>query len=107
MLILETETELSPEEVVARAKEFFAGRLSPYTGFLLDSGPAHARFHTEAGTLTIGVGRRDGRNVVRGSTSRLHHGLSQFLAILSRPEEVRQARVGPRATMAALPAVGP
>jgi hypothetical protein len=106
MLILETETELPPEEVVARAKEFFTGRLSPYTGFVLDSGPSHVRFHTEAGVLTVGVGRRGDRNVVRGSTSRLHHGLSQFLAIVSRPEEVRQHAIGPRPTPNALPAGG-
>jgi hypothetical protein len=106
MLILETVTELTAEEVVTRAKEFFTGRLSPYTGFLMDSGPAYARFHTEAGVLTIGVGQRDGKTVVRGSTSRLNQGLSQFLVTLSRPEEVRQSLVGPHPAPAALPAGG-
>jgi hypothetical protein len=106
MLILETVTELPSEEVVARAKEFFAGRLSPYTGFVLDSGSSHVRFHTEAGVLTIGMGQRDGRTVVRGSTSRLHHGLSQFLVTLSRPEEVRQSLAGPRRAVGALPSGG-
>jgi hypothetical protein len=106
MLILETEPEVPLAEIVPRAKEFFAGRLSPYTGFLLDSSDTHVRFHTEAGVLTIGVGRRGDRTVVRGSTSRLHHGLSQFLATLSRPEAVRQNRIGPRSSPAVLPAGG-
>jgi hypothetical protein len=106
MLILETETEIPPVEVVERAKEFFTGRLSPYTGFVLDSSESHVRFHTEAGTLTIGMGRRGDRNVVRGSTSRLHHGLSQFLTTLARPEDVRRSLVGSQATRPALPAGG-
>jgi hypothetical protein len=106
MLILETETELPTDEVVARAKQFFTGRFSPYTGFVLDSSPGHVRFHTEAGVLTIGTGRRDGRTVVRGSTSRLHHGLSQFLVTLSNPEQVRQNLGGPRPAPAILPSGG-
>jgi len=105
MLILETETEVAAADVVARAKEFFAGRLSPYTGFVSDSSDSHVRFHTEAGVLTIGVGQHEGRTIVRGSTSRLHHPLSQFLGTLSRPESVRQSLAGPRGTHAALPAV--
>jgi len=104
MLILETITELAPDEVVARATEFFTGRFSPYTGFLMDSGPSHIRFHTEAGVLTIGVGTRDGSTVVRGSTSRLNQGLSQFLTTLSFPEDVRQNRISPHPAPAALPA---
>jgi hypothetical protein len=104
MLILETITELAPDDVVVRAKEFFTGRFSPYTGFVMDSGPTHVRFHTEAGVLTIGVGHRDGRTVVRGSTSRLNQGLSQFLTTLSFPEDVRQNLVGPHPAPAALPA---
>jgi hypothetical protein len=96
MLILETETELPPQEVVSRAKEFFASRLSPATAYLLDASDTHVRFHTEAGILTVGVGRRDDRWVVRGSTSRLHQVLSQFLGTLSRPEAVRQNLGGVR-----------
>lgn len=96
MLIQEVETELPAGEVVRRAKEFFTQRFSPYAGFTADVGDAHARFSTEAGELTVGVGRRDGRTVVRGSTSRMHHELSQFLATLgAHPEEVRDNARGP------------
>jgi hypothetical protein len=90
MLILEVETELSGPELVSRAKEFFTSRFSPATGFVQDASDSHIRFHTEAGVVTIGVAKRDGRTVVRGSSSRLHHPLSQFLASVARPEEVRQ-----------------
>ncbi len=89
MLIQEVATELSAAEVVQRARDFFTLRFSPYAGFAEDEGPSHIRFSTEAGDLTIGVGTRDGVRVVRGSTSRLHHELSQFLVTLGTPEEVR------------------
>lgn len=90
MLIQEVATDLSPEEVVARARAFFTTRQSPYAGFVEEESGTHIRFRVEAGSLTVGVGRREGRNVVRGSTSRLQHGLSQFLSTLARPEQVRR-----------------
>lgn len=104
MLLLEVETDLPPAEVIERAKAFFTTRLSPETAFVLDESESHVRFHTEVGVLTLGVGRRGGRNVVRGSTSRLHQALSQFLTTLEVPEEVRQNLVGPHPAPRALPA---
>jgi hypothetical protein len=104
MLILEVETELPASEVVSRAKQFFTGRLSPATGFVQDESDSHVRFHTEAGVLTIGVAKRDGRMVVRGSTSRLHQALSQFLSTVTRPEHVRQNLGGPHPAPPKLPA---
>lgn len=95
MLILEVLTPLPPQEVVERAKGFFQGRFSPYTGFLSDSSDHHARFQFEAGVLTVGAVPQGDRTLVRGSTTRLHHELSQFLATLAPPEEVRQNLVGP------------
>jgi hypothetical protein len=95
MLIQEVVTDLPAEEVVRRAKEFFSLRLTPYAAFTEDGGEGHVRFSTEAGDLTIGVGRQGDRNLVRGSTSRMHHELSQFLTTLAPPEEVRQNLPGP------------
>jgi len=40
----------------------------------------------------------EGRRLVRGSTSRMHHELSQFLSTLAPPEEVRQSVPGPGAS---------
>lgn len=99
MLIQEVLTDLSPEEVVLRAKEFFRTRLSAYTGFLEEESDHHVKFHMEAGDLAIGASPGEGgRTKVRGSTSRAHHELSQFFATLAPAEEVRQNLPGPGAS---------
>jgi hypothetical protein len=98
MLILETVTELPAEEVIRRARDFFTLRLNAYGAFEEDSSPSHLRLSAEAADLTIGVGSRDGHTHVRGSTSRMHHELSQFLSTLAPPEEVRQNVAGPGAS---------
>ena len=98
MLIQEVLTELLPEEVIQRARDFFSLRLTPYAAFTEDEGPTHIRFSTEAGDLTIGVGEQEGRRLVRGSTSRRHHELSQVLSTPAPPEEVRQNLPGPGAS---------
>jgi len=95
MLIQEVETELAPEEVIAQARTFFSLQFSPYAGFEEDSSEAHIRLSSEAGDITIGVMTRDGRTVVRGSSSRMHHEISQFFATIAPPEEVRQNLPGP------------
>ena len=95
MLIQEVETDLTPQEVIAQARSFFSMQFSPYAGFEEDASESHIRFATEAGDVTIGVGAKEGKTVVRGSSSRLHHEVSQFLTTLSAPEEVRQNVPGP------------
>ena len=95
MLIQEVLTELAPQEVIERAREFFTLRLTPYAAFTEDAGPAHIKFDTEAGDVVIGVGKDGERTMVRASTSRLHHEVSQFLSTLAPPEEVRQNVPGP------------
>ena len=98
MLILETVTELPAEEVIRRARDFFMLRLTPYAAFEEESGPTHLKLSNEAADVAIGVGTQDGLTHVRGSTSRMHHELSQFLATLAPPEEVRQNIPGPGAS---------
>ena len=98
MLQQEVLTELATPEVIQRARDFFTLRFSPYAGFTEDGGDTWIRFTTEAGDLTIGVGEQEGRRLVRGSTSRMHHELSQFLMTLATPEEVRQSVPGPGAS---------
>lgn len=95
MLIQEVLTDIPPEEIIQRAREFFSLRLTPYAGFTEDAGPTHIRLSSEAAEITIGVGHQEGRQVVRASTSRMHHEVSQFLATLAPPEEVRQNVPGP------------
>ena len=98
MLIQEVLTDIPAHEVVERARTFFTERFSPYAAFAEDAGETHIKFSTEAGDLTIGVGRQGDHNLVRGSTSRMHHELSQFLSTLAPPEEVRQSTPGPGAS---------
>ncbi|MEX2582249.1 MAG: hypothetical protein WD766_03200 [Gemmatimonadota bacterium] len=98
MLVQEVTTDLSPAEVIRLAREFFATRFTPYGAFAEDSSDSHITFRVEAGELVIGTGTKGGRTVVRGSTSRLHHELSQFLVTIAPAEEVRQNAIGPGAS---------
>ena len=98
MLIQEVLTDLPPAEIIDRAKEFFTMRLSQYTALVSDEGDGFVKFDIEAGEVVIGTVPKDGRTLVRGSTSRLHHELSQFLTTIAPPEEVRQNLVGPGAS---------
>jgi hypothetical protein len=95
MLIQEVLTDVPPEQVVQRARDFFTERLTPYAAFAEDASDHHIRFTTEAGEVMIGVGRQHDRFLVRGSTSRMHHEVSQFLSTLAPPEEVRASLPGP------------
>jgi hypothetical protein len=95
MLIQEVITDLAPGEVIDRAREFFTTRFTPYAGFVADESATHIVFRFEAGELMIGAMEEDGGTRVRGSTSRVHHELSQFLTTLAPAEEVRQNTPGP------------
>lgn len=96
MLVQEVDTHLSPSEVLERAREFFTTRFSPYTAMTEDSSETHVKFETEAGELLVAAfPGEEGRTRVRGSTSRMHHELSQFLMMLAPAEEVRQNVSGP------------
>ena len=54
--LLETTTELGADEVLARAKIFFANRPSLYSTFLDKEGPSFASFRGQGGEeLVIGV----------------------------------------------------
>lgn len=98
MLVLEVLTDVPPAEVISRAREFFTTRFTPYGAFVEKEGENHLSFQMEAGELVLGAVEQEERTLVRGSTSRLHHELSQFLATLAPPEEVRQNSLGPGAS---------
>lgn len=95
MLVQEVSTHLSPGEVVRLAREFFTTRFTPYGAFVQEESESHIVFGFDAGELVIGTVEEDGRTLVRGSTSRVHHELSQFLSTLAPAEEVRQNATGP------------
>ncbi|MEX2572611.1 MAG: hypothetical protein WD737_15020 [Gemmatimonadota bacterium] len=98
MLIQVVRTDLAPAEVIRRARDFFSTRFTPYGAFAQEESETHIVFRVEAGELVIGTGTIEGRTVVRGSTSRMHHELSQFLATLAPAEAIRQNALGPGAS---------
>ncbi len=95
MLVQEVRTEMEPREVIRLAREFFTTRFTPYAAFVQEESEGHISLSTDAGEVVIGTGREGDRTVVRGSTSRLHHELSQFLATLDPAGDVRQNVLGP------------
>jgi hypothetical protein len=95
MLVQEVNTQLAPAEVIERAKAFFLSRNNAYTAFVVESDDQHARFHVDTGEVMIGAVPKDGQTQVRGSSSRLHHEIGQFLATLAPPEEVHDEAAGP------------
>jgi hypothetical protein len=95
MLVQEVRTDVAPAEVVRRAREFFTTRFSPYAAFVESESDRHITFRLDAGEVVIGTVSDEGFTLVRASTSRLHHELSQFLSTLAPPEEVRQNAPGP------------
>ena len=95
MLTQEVRTELAPEEVIERAKDFFATRFSQGSGFLAAEGPRHVKFDFDMGELVIGAIPQGDRTLVRGSSSRLHRQVSLFLSTLAPPEGIRDNLLGP------------
>jgi hypothetical protein len=95
MLVQEVVTDYPPAEVVRLAKDFFTTRFTAYPAFVETESETHVAFRMDAGELVIGTSEVGGRTLVRGSTSRIHHELSQFLATLAPAESVRQNSLGP------------
>ena len=95
MLVQEVVTDIASEEVVRMAREFFMSRFSQYSAFVQEESDAHIVMSFDTGEVVIGTVPDDGRTKVRGSTPRVHHELSQFLATLAPAEEVRQNNPGP------------
>jgi len=94
MPVQEVRTRMEPAEVIRLARDFFATRFTPYGAFVESESETHLAFRLEAGELVIGTNVEEGQTVVRGSTSRVHHELSQFLSTLAPPESVRQNALG-------------
>jgi hypothetical protein len=95
MLVQEVNTRIPPAEVIPRAKDFFTTRFTAYTSSETESDGQHIRLSVEEGEVMIGVMEKDGQTLVRGSSSRLHHEIGQFLATLAPAEEVRDNAIGP------------
>jgi hypothetical protein len=79
----ETFTTLSPPEVLAAAKHFFARSNSIYTAFLDMEGPTFVSLRGMGGEeVVVGVMQRDGVTVVSGSTYMFDQQVARFLSSL-------------------------
>ena len=81
--VQEAATTLSPPDVIAAAKTFFARRNGIYTAFLEREGPSHATFRGQGGEeIVIGAVERDGDTQVTASTYLFDQQVARFLASL-------------------------
>ncbi len=79
----ETMTTLSPEEVLAQAKDFFARRANIYAAFLDKEGPTFVALRGQGGEeVIIGVRRLEGGTQVTGSTYIFDQQVARFFSTL-------------------------
>lgn len=79
----ETATTLSPADVIAAAKHFFARRNSIYTAFPDMEGPNFVSMRGMGGEeVVIGAVEKDGHTAVSGSTYMFDQQVARFLASL-------------------------
>jgi hypothetical protein len=82
-MILEYRTTLTPADVLARAKPFFARRNPLYAAFLEKEGETFATFRGQGGEeLVIGVAPVEGGTIVRASTYLFDMQAQRFFAML-------------------------
>ena len=90
----EAPTTLSPAEVVAAAKEFFAKRSSIYTAFVEKEGPGYVTLRGQGGEeIVIGAAPAEGGSRVTGSTYLFDQQVARFLATLPTRDVVIGAAV--------------
>ena len=87
-MIKETTTGLGPEQVLQRAKEFFAGTDSLSPANLVDESDRHVTFATFRSRLAISAWRDEetGETRVRVSTLRRHDAVGKFLSSITALE---------------------
>lgn len=81
-MIRETLVELTPEDVLNRAKRFFTEAESGYSGTIVEEGDGFIRFQTFRGKLAVFAIREGDVTRVRCSTLRYHPSLGKFLLSL-------------------------
>jgi hypothetical protein len=91
-MMLEYETRLSPADVLAKAKSFFARRNPLYAAFLEKEGDTFVTFRGQGGEeLVIGVAPIDGGTSVRASTYLFDMQAQRFFAMLPPLSAPREA----------------
>jgi hypothetical protein len=96
----QTRTPLSPAEVLAAAKQFFARRNSIYSAYLEKEGPSYVDLRGMGGEeIIIGVSPTEGGTLVNGSTYLFDQQVARFLATLPQlPSSAAQAESAPSAS---------
>lgn len=85
----ETRTTLSPADVLAAAKEFFARRNSIYSAFPEQEGPAHVSLRGQGGEeIVVGALVRDGATLVTAASYMFDAQISRFFATLPPAAQV-------------------
>ena len=84
----ETTTSLLPEDVLSRAKSFFAERAPHSAAFLENEGPRYAVFRGQGGEeLALAVFETSGGTRVRASTMLFDQAIGRFFSTLPMIEE--------------------
>ena len=79
----EYRTTLSPDEVIARAKQFFTRHVSIYAAFIEREGPGYVGFRGQGGEeLYIGATAKDGATLVTGTTYLYDMHVARFFTTL-------------------------
>ena len=83
----EMTTTLAGEEVLARAKTFFAERVPQYSAFPEKAGPGYATFRGQGGEeIAVAVFELEKGVKVRASSMLHDQTIGRFLSTLPRPE---------------------
>ncbi len=86
----ETLVNLSPEEVLETAKNFFSSMESGYSGTLVEEGSEFVRFQTFRGVLAVSAAGDGDLTRVRCSTLRDHSSIGKFLLLLETASSVQE-----------------
>ena len=79
----EFRTTLAPADVLARAKQFFAGRNSLYASFLEQESAGHMTFRGQGGEeIALAAVQQDGATLVTGSTYIFDMQIARFFTTL-------------------------
>jgi hypothetical protein len=79
----ECRTSLPPQEVLARAKKFFAQRNPLYAAFLEKEGPGYATFRGQGGEeIVLSATQKEGSTLVTGSTYLFDMQIARFFTTL-------------------------
>lgn len=83
----ESWTSLNAQDVMARAKSFFAQRSPLYAAFLEKEGPGWAAFRGQGGEeIALAAMEKDGATLVTGSTYLFDMQVARFFATLPPAE---------------------